>query len=109
MNAAKTVAVASPGPWSYTPWDQIAQPEFAIHAADGTWVADAVLDHDSETMTGEIQEANARVIAAAQDTLGELEAIAEIVNESGKVTIERGSVWESRILAAIAKARGGID
>lgn len=53
----------SPLPWSSTPWENTDHHEIAIHAADGTWVADCVVDQDNDR-PDEI-EANAAFIIKA--------------------------------------------
>lgn len=94
----------TPGPWTFSRWDEhgytrfyIAQQEGAPYTPDYSDVASMV----SETVSGErvaVQEANARLIAAAPELL---EALRAVVSVADRKTDEFDLAH-----AAIAKATG---
>ncbi|BAR92359.1 hypothetical protein [Pseudomonas phage PS-1] len=74
----------TPGPWTYSRWDQRGTTSFYIAQADGAPYTPNYSDVAtliSDTCSGEmvsIQEANARLIAAAPDLLEALECLLEM-------------------------------
>lgn len=99
----------TPGPWTYSRWDDfgdarfyVAQSDDAPYTPEYSDVATCV----SETVSGErveIQEANARLIAAAPELLEALQWLMASRNAPGTpARIEA----EGKARAAIAKAAG---
>jgi len=92
----------TPGPWTYSRWDESRGTSFYIAQADGAPYTPNYSDVATlvaETCLGEqvsIQEANARLIAAAPDLLRALECLLEMGHAKA------GDLAR----AAIAKARG---
>jgi len=101
----------TPGPWTYSRSEQYGDWRFYVAQADGarytphysdvaTLIAETVSDERRS-----IQEANARLIAAAPDLLEALSRLIEIEDGPGMAVIGWEGAME-RAYAAIAKARG---
>lgn len=104
----------TPGPWTFSRWDEhgytrfyIAQQEGAPYTPDYSDVSSMV----TETVSGEriaVQEANARLIAAAPELLEALILLEHEMVESGNAE-SRDYGWKPAIektRAAITKATG---
>jgi hypothetical protein len=98
----------TPGPWTYSRWDQFGDVRFYVAQADGAQYTPNYSDVASliaESVASErvaIQEANARLIASAPELLAALEQISRM---------DYGNPYASRCAdvarAAIARATGG--
>lgn len=109
----------TPGPWAYARHEQFGRTTFYVAQADGAGFTPHYSDVASvvsETCAGEmlgIQEANARLIAAAPDLLEALiELTEEYINEiesewSGTGSYKAMMSKADKARAAIAKATGG--
>ena len=110
-----SAAEHTPGPWTFS-----TDPEgwsYYIHQADGAPYTPEYSDvagvKIGNTVTGErkeIQEANARLIAAAPDLLEALEELVQrrksVVEQTGRGTIEGSDNRYTKAVTAITKARG---
>jgi hypothetical protein len=106
MSAAKH----TPGPWAFSRWDQYGDTRFYIAQADG---APYTPDYsDAATLIAEtvsiervaIQEANARLIAAAPELLEALRPFVAHNSDAETITITVRTADVTRVRAAIAKA-----
>lgn len=94
----------TPGPWSFSRWEQWGDTRFYIAQADGAPYTPNYSDVATliaETVSGErgaVQDANARLIAASPELLEELQGAANYIDALG------GDSKKYR--AAIAKATG---
>lgn len=84
-----------------TPWKQ-AEDSFSIFIEDAN--GRIIADVRPCNMSMEDHRARAKVLAAAPEMFDELAAIDAELERGGKVTIEYGSVWHSKIRAAVQKA-----
>lgn len=95
----------TPGPWSINDWTQ-ANTDIAIGAVGTPLIARVMLRDVSINE----QKANAHLISAAPELHAELLKLADDLRSHTKdrlgATAETLAVWESRVLAAIAKATG---
>jgi hypothetical protein len=98
----------TPGPWAYSRWDQFGDTRFYVAQAEGapytpdysdvaTLIAETVSDERVQ-----IQEANARLIAAAPELL---EALVDVMFRH--VPFSDKSPYAEKARAVIAKATGG--
>jgi hypothetical protein len=93
----------TPGPWMIL-FDDISD-EIVIQAHGGEYVASIDCDGAYDGKIANCIDANARLIAAAPDLLGALEALLRFAeNTESELGIVLGSANSAR--AAIAKARG---
>ena len=101
----------TPGPWAYSRWDQFGDTRFYIAQADGapytpdysdvaTLIAETVSDERVQ-----IQEANARLIAAAPELLEALKALTHSLDQSDLLHDDQRAAFKTSI-QAIAKATG---
>lgn len=114
------IAQHTPGPWKFSRWDQfgdarfyISQQECAPYTPNYSDVATLI----AETPSGElvkIQEANARLIAAAPDLLEALKELSRSFigtysddQRSDDEINNHREHWERMARAAITKAEGG--
>ena len=97
MNAQHT-----PGPWSVEIDHHNNAPEYIRAYADGEMhdLASVLCDETGNAT------ANARLIAAAPDMLGVLQAIAADIENRARLGLD-APAWYTRARAAIAKATGG--
>ena len=97
----------TPGPWTFSRWDQYGDTRFYVAQADGAPYTPQYSDAATliaETVSIErvaIQEANARLIAAAPELL---EALKAVLDHFDKASFERAFSLAAK---AIAKAEGG--
>lgn len=98
----------TPGPWTFSRWDQFGDTRFYVAQAQGAPYTPNYSDVATliaETVSGErvrIQEANARLIAAAPELLEALKYMLEVcpaINNQGEEA-------HCKARAAIAKATG---
>jgi len=96
----------TPGPWTFSRWNEFGDMRFYISQADGaphTPQLSDVATLIAETTSNEwqsIQEANARLIAAAPELLAVLREALD------RPLITEGSDWWTRVGTAVAKAEG---
>lgn len=95
----------TPGPWTYSRWDQFGDARFYVAQAEGapytpnySDVATLITETVSDERTA-IQEANARLIAAAPELLAALQHVVRHRDQHNASDFEY-------YLAAIAKATG---
>ena len=102
----------TPGPWAYTKSVNFGHESFNIHQADGAgytpYMSDVGTTELGEDM--EIQEANARLIAAAPQMLEALDELVDLKDRRHMLAIERYQqarerAWE-KCRAAIRAAKG---
>lgn len=93
------------GPWSSSNWTG-PSPEIAIHGANGDWIADVVVDQDSDTASEEAQQANARLIAAAPELLAVCEYVAAFGAMGSPLSGEQVRAIATRCKAVAEKAKG---
>ena len=100
----------TPGPWDYAPCMNFGHKSFQIHQKDGApytpYYSDVATTERGEN--AEVQEANARLIAAAPQMLEALEAVAPLLHwldQEQNVTMAGDML--PKVLAAIAAAKGG--
>lgn len=107
----------SPLPWKSTAWERGGEQvhdECAIHDANGEWVGDTVIDHDSSTATSATPHANAAFIVNAVNSHDDLLAACKAIlcapsigsNGPGSITLEVQTYRLNQLRAAIAKAEG---
>lgn len=100
----------TPGPWAFSRWDQFGDTRFYVAQAEGAPYTPNYSDAATliaETVSIErvrIQEANARLIAAAPDLLHVLTEF-KVASDKQDSTFD-GAAWLDRVDAAIAKATG---
>lgn len=107
----------TPGPWTFSRWDQFGEARFYVAQAEGAPYTPNYSDVATliaETVSSEyvsIQEANARLIAAAPDLLEALQKCTEWM-EQLRASGDAGN-WQwsdgdeyMQAIAAIAKATG---
>lgn len=104
----------TPGPWSFSRWEQLGDTRFYIAQADGAPYTPNYSDVATliaETVSGErvaVQDANARLIAAAPDIF---EALTELMRPYGVAECGLASapgLHGDAYLAAVQKARAAL-
>lgn len=111
----------TPGPWTFSRWNEFGDMRFYIAQADGaphTPQLSDVATLIAETTSNEwqsIQEANAKLIAAAPELLAALQAALPFIDDAGDIAqfypdssaTDKCRVAVKQAHAAIAKATGG--
>lgn len=106
----------TPGPWSFSRWEQFGDTRFYVAQADGAPYTPNYSDVATliaETVSGErvaVQEANARLIAAAPELF---EALRDMLGGWKYIRSAHGDLYgvgwdraQEKAVAAIAKATG---
>ena len=100
----------TPGPWAFSRSDNFGDARFYVAQQDGAPYTPNYSDVATliaETVSGErvsIQEANARLIAAAPELLEALRAVDVLFGHLARDSTQR--IWLDNARAAIAKAEG---
>jgi hypothetical protein len=103
----------TPGPWSFSRWEQLGDTRFYIAQADGAPYTPNYSDVATliaETVSGErvaVQDANARLIAAAPELLALLDECQDCIEWCAQECGHHAAAeLAERIAALIAKATG---
>lgn len=111
----KDSAGHTPGPWTFSRWDELGDSRFYVAQADNAPYTPDYSDVATliaETVSTEglkIQEANARLIAAAPDLLEALEKIEALYEYDASVGDLSTRLYDAKTIALAAIARATVS